>query len=47
MEVVVDEEDNALCGDLVHRNDPVVRGPDGCPRHRNPLKLVSICQCEC
>ena len=47
--VVEDEEDNALCGDLVHWNDLVVLGPNGCPRHtsRNPRKLVSIFQCEC
>ena len=47
MEVVVDEEDNVLCGDLVHWNDLVVRCPDGCTRPRNPRKLVLICQCEC
>ena len=47
VEVVVDEEDDALCCDLVHQGDLVVLGPDGCPRHRNPRKLVLICQCEC
>ena len=35
-QVVVDVEDDALCGDLVHRGDLVVWGPDGCPRHQNP-----------